>query len=211
MVHPNAARLSNYEIARHCGVAETTVRNWRQELPSTQNAQIKRVTRNGTTYWQDTINIGKCKEKRTDEDAASELPQTPVSVSGDLWNLGRHKLLVGDSTDRSQVARLMTGEGTDLLFIDSPYNLGYEGRTEKRLTVRLPSVVLAARVLERAGGRGLRNPMPDHLGQEHVCVGLWALQVPARADLLLPRRRAEGSLVRRQIAIDGVAREEARG
>src|ERR1035437_495271 len=37
----------------------------------------------------------------TDEDAVPELPQAPVSVSGDLWNLGSHKLLVGDSTDRS--------------------------------------------------------------------------------------------------------------
>src|SRR5678816_3058550 len=46
----------------------------------------------------------------TDEDAVPELPQTPVSVTGDLWILGNHKLLVGDATTRAEVARLMTGE-----------------------------------------------------------------------------------------------------
>ena len=137
LVHPKAAGLSNYQIAKHCGVAESTVRNWREQLPSTQNAQMKTVTRNGTTYLQDTTNIGKCKEGRTDEDAVPELlPQTPVSVFGDLWNLGSHKLLVGDSTDRSQVARLMAGESADLLFIDSPYNVAYEGHTEEHLTIK---------------------------------------------------------------------------
>jgi DNA modification methylase len=72
----------------------------------------------------------------TDEDAVPELPQAPVSVSGDLWNLGSHKLLVGDSTDRFQVARLMAGEAADLLFIDSPYNVAYEGYTKEHLTIQ---------------------------------------------------------------------------
>ena len=57
----------------------------------------------------------------------------------------------------------------------------------------------------------LRGSLPDHLGEEHVCLGLRPLQVPARADVLLPRRRREGSLVRRQDAIDALAGEEARG
>jgi len=75
-------------------------------------------------------------EGLTDEDAVPELPQTPVSAAGDLWNLGSHKLLVGDSTDRSQVARLMAGEAADLLFIDTPYNVDYEGYTEQHLTMQ---------------------------------------------------------------------------
>ena len=81
----------------------------------------------------------------------------------------------------------------------------------RRLAVRLPFLLLAARVSERAGGRGLRSPLPDHLGQEYLRLGLRPLQVPARADLLLPRRRAEGPLVRRQIAIHAVAGEQAGG
>jgi len=63
----------------------------------------------------------------TDEDAVPALPQTPTSVTGDLWNLGNHKLLVGDATLQPDVERLMAGDAADMLFIDSPYNVDYEG------------------------------------------------------------------------------------
>jgi hypothetical protein len=63
----------------------------------------------------------------TDEDAVPELAQTPVSVVGNLWILGSHKLLVGDGTDQADVAKLMAGEAADLIFTDPPYNVDYEG------------------------------------------------------------------------------------
>ncbi len=72
----------------------------------------------------------------TDEDAVPELPQTPVSVAGDLWRLGNHKLLVGDATVRDDVHRLMTGDAADLVFTDPPYNVDYEGYTEERLKIK---------------------------------------------------------------------------
>ena len=72
----------------------------------------------------------------TDEDAVPELPQTPVSVAGDLWILGNHKLLVGDSTNQTDIARLMAGETADLIFTDPPYNVDYEGYTEERLKIK---------------------------------------------------------------------------
>jgi hypothetical protein len=62
LAHPRASSLSNYDIARHCGVAESTIRNWRTDSPSAQDAQIKSVTRNGKTYQQRTGNIGKGKK-----------------------------------------------------------------------------------------------------------------------------------------------------
>ena len=82
----------------------------------------------------------------------------------------------------------------------------------RRLAVRLPSVVRGSGS-SRTRWRlcGLRSPLPDHLGEEHLRLGLRPLQVSARADLLLPRRRPERCLVRRQIAIDLVAGEEAGG
>jgi DNA modification methylase len=79
----------------------------------------------------------------TDEDAVPELPVTPVSAAGDLWNLDSHKLLVGDSTDESQVARLMAGDAADLLFIDSPYNVAYEGYTKDQLSMKNDSMSAA--------------------------------------------------------------------
>lgn len=75
-------------------------------------------------------------EGLTDEDSVPELPQTPVSVIGDLWLLGDHKLLVGDSTNHVEVARLMAGEAADLVCIDPPYNVAYEGYTEEKLTIK---------------------------------------------------------------------------
>jgi DNA modification methylase len=75
-------------------------------------------------------------EGLTDEDAVPELPQSPVSVTGDLWVLGDHKLLVGDATKQADVDRLMPGTYADLVFTDPPYNVDYEGYTEDHLKIR---------------------------------------------------------------------------
>jgi ParB-like chromosome segregation protein Spo0J len=69
-------------------------------------------------------------EGLTDEDAVPELPETPISLLGDLWILGDHKLLVGDATNQADVAKLMAGDSADLVFTDPPYNVDYEGYTE---------------------------------------------------------------------------------
>jgi DNA modification methylase len=75
-------------------------------------------------------------EGLTDEDAVPELPEKPASRTGDLWVLGDHKLLVGDATDQGDVVRLMAGDIPDLVFIDPPYNVDYEGYTEQKLKIK---------------------------------------------------------------------------
>src|SRR5580704_1801787 len=75
-------------------------------------------------------------EGLTDEDSVPELPKTPVSVTGDLWLLGEHRLLVGDATERADVATLMAGDAADLVVTDPPYNVDYEGYTEQRLKIK---------------------------------------------------------------------------
>ena len=72
----------------------------------------------------------------TDEDAVPELPTMPVCVTGELWILGTHKLLVGDATNHTDVAKLLGGEAADLVFTDPPYNVDYEGYTEERLKIK---------------------------------------------------------------------------
>ncbi|MGA2988756.1 MAG: site-specific DNA-methyltransferase [Terriglobia bacterium] len=73
----------------------------------------------------------------TDEDHAPEVTETPVTLSGDRWLLGRdHILLVGDATMPADVERLMAGDSADLVFLDPPYNSGYTGYTEQRLTIQ---------------------------------------------------------------------------
>jgi len=58
-----------------------------------------------------------------------ELPETPTAKRGDIWQLGRHRLMCGDSTDAGDVGRLMGGRLADLLLTDPPYNVNYEGGT----------------------------------------------------------------------------------
>jgi DNA modification methylase len=66
------------------------------------------------------------KEGLTDEDDVPEVPAEPVAKLGQMWKLGDHRLLCGDSTDREQVERLMGGEKADMVFTDPPYNIGFK-------------------------------------------------------------------------------------
>lgn len=72
----------------------------------------------------------------TDEDAVPEVPETPVSRPGDLWILGPHRVLCGDTTRIEDVERLMDGEKADMVFTDPPYNVAYEGYTKDKLTIQ---------------------------------------------------------------------------
>jgi DNA modification methylase len=66
----------------------------------------------------------------TDEDAVPETPVTPVSKPGDLWRLGNHRLLCGDSTVLANVEKVLEGALADMVFTDPPYNVDY-GNTAK--------------------------------------------------------------------------------
>ena len=61
-------------------------------------------------------------EGQTDPDAVPEPQEDPVSRLGDVWLLGRHRLMCGDSTDAGSIALLMGGEKADLVFTSPPYN-----------------------------------------------------------------------------------------
>lgn len=71
------------------------------------------------------------KEGLTDEDAVPDVPEQPVTIEGDIWILGEHRLMCGDSTDAGSVSLLMDGEKADMVFTDPPYNVDYSGRGEK--------------------------------------------------------------------------------
>jgi DNA modification methylase len=66
-------------------------------------------------------------EGLTDEDAVPETPEEPITKPGDLWILGKHRLMCGDSTSMDAVDRLMNGDKADMVFTDPPYGVSYTG------------------------------------------------------------------------------------
>ena len=63
----------------------------------------------------------------TDEDAVPDVPEIPKTVLGDVWLLGNHRLMCGDSTSIDAVEKLMDGQKADMIFTDPPYGVDYKG------------------------------------------------------------------------------------
>lgn len=86
-------------------------------------------------------------EGLTDEDAVPPVPEVPASVLGDVWLMGRHRLMCGDSTSVSAFDVLMGGERADLIFTDPPYGMSYgggraAGSSKKGATVKAHGMIL---------------------------------------------------------------------
>ena len=71
-------------------------------------------------------------EGLTDEDAVPETPEEPKTKLGDIYKLGNHRLMCGDSTSIDAVDKLMDGDRPDMIFTDPPYNIDYQGVSDKR-------------------------------------------------------------------------------
>lgn len=79
-------------------------------------------------------------EGKTDEDAVPEVPEVPKTKLGDIYILGKHRLMCGDSTSIDAVEKLMDGYKADLIITDPPYNVAYEGKTKDALTIQNDSM-----------------------------------------------------------------------
>jgi site-specific DNA-methyltransferase (adenine-specific) len=79
-------------------------------------------------------------EGQTDPDEVPEPPADPVTVLGDVWTLGNHRLMCGDSTSIDAVNKLMDGKKADCLWTDPPYGVSYVGKTKDALTIENDSL-----------------------------------------------------------------------
>ena len=89
----------------------------------------------------------------TDDDEVPEAPEIPATKSGDIWVLGDHRLICGDSTDESVLDALLDDHLVDMVFTDPPYNVNY-GDTAKD------------KVRAKSGAKAGRKIMNDNLGGE---------------------------------------------
>jgi len=76
------------------------------------------------------------EEGKTDEDSVPEVVENPVTVEGDVWVLGNHRLMCGDSTSIDAVEKLMDGNAVDIVFTDPPYNVAFNGRSGKHDVIK---------------------------------------------------------------------------
>jgi site-specific DNA-methyltransferase (adenine-specific) len=79
-------------------------------------------------------------EGLTDPDEAPDPPARPVTVEGDVWLLGKHRVMCGDSTRIDQMEALTLGGGIDMWLTDPPYNVAYEGKTKDALKIQNDSM-----------------------------------------------------------------------
>ena len=82
-------------------------------------------------------------EATTEESEDAEIPEPPKdpkSIKGEVWILGTHRLMCGDSTSIDDVEKLMGGGRSDLYLTDPPYNVAYEGKTKDSLTIQNDSM-----------------------------------------------------------------------
>jgi DNA modification methylase len=79
-------------------------------------------------------------EGLTDEDAVPEPPEEPITKTGDIWILGKHRLMCGDSTSIDHLEKLCNGRQVDMWLTDPPYNVAYEGGTKEKLTIKNDSM-----------------------------------------------------------------------
>jgi site-specific DNA-methyltransferase (adenine-specific) len=77
---------------------------------------------------------------KTDDDAVPDTPETAITEPGDIWLLGEHRLVCGDSTDIDVVKAAVNGQAVDLLMTDPPYNVAYTGKTKDALTIENDSM-----------------------------------------------------------------------
>jgi ParB-like chromosome segregation protein Spo0J len=78
------------------------------------------------------LNVTEVTDGLTDEDDVPEAPEEPTTRFGDVWILGKHRLMCGDSTSIDAVEKLMDGQLAEAIVTDPPYGIGIDGQKESK-------------------------------------------------------------------------------
>ena len=104
---------------------------------------------------------GDVAEGLTDPDSVPEPPDDPITQRGDIWVLGDHRLMCGDSGSVEDLDRLLDGNGIDLVSMDPPYNVKVEPRSNTAIAAGLSSFSNKKAQLHHQGfdqARGVSDP-----------------------------------------------------
>ena len=85
---------------------------------------------------EDILTGDQTKTGLTEDDESPEPEETALTVAGDVWVLGEHRLLCGDATVLTDVEKVLAVGLADMVFTDPPYNINYEGRTKDKLKIK---------------------------------------------------------------------------
>ncbi len=103
---------------------------WDEELLGLEIAELRDLGFDLSLTGFDDVEIGRllsdASEGLTDPDDAPEAPETPITRLGDVWLLGRHRLVCGDSTDAATVEAALNGVRPHLMTTDPPYGVNYD-------------------------------------------------------------------------------------
>jgi DNA modification methylase len=119
---------------------------WEADLLSVEMAELKDLGINLESLGFDSDEIDALLNKieptagLTDEDEAPEVQEQAVTKPGDIWVMGNHRLMCGDSTSIQAMETLTGGQLVDMWLTDPPYNVAYEGGTKEKLTIKNDSM-----------------------------------------------------------------------
>jgi site-specific DNA-methyltransferase (adenine-specific) len=118
---------------------------WDNELLAIEFDALKELNFDLTLTGFDDDELLKLKpielaEGLTDEDAVPDVPEEPITKLGDIYQLGNHRLMCGDSCSFEDMERLTNKEAVDMWLTDPPYNVSYEGKTKDSLTIQNDSM-----------------------------------------------------------------------
>lgn len=109
---------------------------WDLELLKTEIKELELADFNLdlTGFDEDQLNNMLFEEKQglTDEDEVPEAPEEPITKLGDIWKLGNHRLMCGDSTKEDDVKKLINNNKIDLIYTDPPYGINEKGDRSNR-------------------------------------------------------------------------------
>lgn len=115
----------------------------------------------------------------TDPDDVPEAPVNPVTVLGDVWVMGKHRVMCGDSTDTATVAKVLGGQLADLVFTDPPYGVSFQsGMSKGGTATRFDKIANDDRILDIVPiiASALRNDGAMFIWTSHQVYPAWREQ-----------------------------------